>query len=45
VIEDSSTEHSVILENCHILRIERLADSVIGRGTEAVRLLIGDDAE
>lgn len=53
VIEDSSIEHSVILENCHILKIERLADSVIGRGTEVVkgeqnfkgvRLFIGDDA-
>lgn len=46
-------EHSVILESSHILKIERLADSVIGRGTEvvkgeqnfkAVRLFIGDDA-
>ena len=53
VIENSSIEHSVILENCHILKIERLADSVIGRGTEvikgeqnfkAVKLFIGDDA-
>ncbi|MCL0094937.1 glucose-1-phosphate thymidylyltransferase [Dehalococcoidia bacterium] len=54
VIENSSIEHSVILENSHILKIERLADSVIGRGTEvvkgqqnfkAVRLFIGDDAK
>ena len=53
VIENSSIEHSVILEDCHILKIERLADSIIGRGTEAVkqeqglkalRLFIGDDA-
>ncbi|MCL0048684.1 glucose-1-phosphate thymidylyltransferase, partial [Dehalococcoidia bacterium] len=53
VIENSSIEHSVILESSHILKIERLADSVIGRGTEvvkgqqnfkAVRLFIGDDA-
>ncbi len=53
VIENSSIEHSVILGNCHILKIERLADSVIGRGTEvakqeqgfkALRLFIGDDA-
>jgi glucose-1-phosphate thymidylyltransferase len=53
VIEHSSIEHSVILENCHVSGIERLADSVIGRGTEvakggqnfkAVRLFIGDDA-
>ncbi|MCL0076036.1 hypothetical protein M1O13_00650 [Dehalococcoidia bacterium] len=46
-------EHSVILESSYILKIERLADSIIGRGTEvikgeenfrAVRLFIGDDA-
>jgi NDP-sugar pyrophosphorylase family protein len=44
----------VILENCLISGIERLADSVIGRGTEvikggqnlkAVRLFVGDDAK
>ena len=54
VIEHSSLEHSVILESCHILGIERLADSVIGRGTDvikggqnlkAVRLFVGDDAK
>lgn len=54
VIEHSSIEHSVILESCRILGIERLADSVIGRSTEvtkggqnlkAVRLFVGDDAK
>jgi glucose-1-phosphate thymidylyltransferase len=54
VIEHSSIEHSVILESCRISGIERLADSVIGRGTEvikggqnlkAVRLFVGDDAK
>ncbi len=54
VIEHSSIEHSVILESCRILGIERLADSVIGRSTgvikgeqdcKAVRLFIGDDAK
>jgi len=54
VIEHSSLEHSVILESCRILGIERLADSVIGRGTDvikggqnlkAVRLFVGDDAK
>jgi len=53
VIESSSVEHSVILEDCHMLNIERLADSVIGKGTEvikqeqgfkALRLFLGDDA-
>ena len=54
VIEHSSIEHSVILENCRISGVERLADSVIGRSTgvmkgeqdcKAVRLFIGDDAK
>ena len=53
VIEDSSIEHSVILENSHIYRIERLEDSIIGSGVElqkaderfrAVKLFVGDDA-
>ncbi len=53
VIEHSSIEHSVILERCRVLGMERLADSVIGRNTEvtkgahnlrAVRLFVGDDA-
>jgi len=53
VIENSSIEHSVILEDCHILNIERLADSIVGKGTEvikqeqtfkALRLFLGDDA-
>ena len=54
VIEDSSLEHSVILEDCRIHQIERLADSLIGKGTEltrggerfrATRLFVGDDAK
>ncbi len=54
VVDSSSTEHSVILENCHIFKIEQLADSIIGRRTKVVkqerdlkglRLFIGDDAE
>lgn len=53
IIEDSSIEHSVILENSHIYRIERLVDSVIGRGVEfkksderfrAIKLFVGDDS-
>ena len=53
VIEDSSVENSVILENCRLCRIEHLADSVIGRSTEVLKrqhnfnvvsLFIGDDA-
>ena len=53
VIENSSIEHSVILEDCHLFNIERLADSVIGKGTEvikqeqafkALKLFLGDDA-
>jgi glucose-1-phosphate thymidylyltransferase len=54
VVEDSSLEHSVILENCQILKIKHLADSVIGRNTmlaghgkspEKLRLFIGDDCK
>jgi glucose-1-phosphate thymidylyltransferase len=52
-VESSCIEHSVILENCLISNVERLEDSIIGRGTEvtrrgnivkATRLFIGDDA-
>jgi NDP-sugar pyrophosphorylase family protein len=52
VVEHSTVENSVILENCRISGIKHLADSVIGRntilagqgrGAEKVRLLIGDD--
>jgi len=53
VVEDSCVEHSVILENSHIYRIERLEDSLIGTRVElkksddrfrAVRLFVGDDS-
>jgi glucose-1-phosphate thymidylyltransferase len=53
IVKDSSVEHSVILENCHVSGVERMADSIIGKNTEvikegqnfkAVRLFIGDDA-
>ncbi len=52
-IEQSSVEHSVVLENCSIRNIERLSDCVIGRcavvtrredGFKATTLFIGDDA-
>jgi glucose-1-phosphate thymidylyltransferase len=52
-IECSHVEHSVILDNCTIINIERLADSLIGRNTEiqrhsegikVMRLFIGDDS-
>ena len=52
-IEDSSVEHSVILENSTIYRIERLKDSLIGKRVElkkaderfkAIKLFVGDDA-
>jgi glucose-1-phosphate thymidylyltransferase len=52
-IEDSSVEHSVILEGCHIYGIERLSDSLVGKNSQvkkrsqkftAVRLFVGDDA-
>jgi glucose-1-phosphate thymidylyltransferase len=37
VIEDSSLEHSVILEGCHISQVQRLEDSLIGQGAEFIR--------
>jgi glucose-1-phosphate thymidylyltransferase len=52
-IEDSSVEHSVTLDSCRISRMERLADSLIGRSVElvkkddkfkAIKLFIGDDS-
>ncbi len=52
VVEDSTVEHSVILDNCRIRNIERLANSIIGRSTEVLKrehnskvtsLFVGDD--
>jgi glucose-1-phosphate thymidylyltransferase len=52
VIEDSSIEYSVILENCRLYGIKRLIDSLIGRNTEVLTgehksegmsLFVGDD--
>ena len=54
VVEDSSVEHSVVLENSRICRIERLEDSLIGKGVElrkadgrfnAVKLFVGCDSK
>jgi glucose-1-phosphate thymidylyltransferase len=52
-VEDSSIEHSVILADSSICGIERLEDSLIGRGVQlkkcsagfkALRIFVGDDA-
>lgn len=54
IIEASSVEYSVILENCYVYGVDRIRSSLIGKGakltkssdkSEAVRLFIGDDAE
>jgi glucose-1-phosphate thymidylyltransferase len=54
VIEECEIGHSVILDKCRIQHIDRLIDSIIGKGTEviahqdrikAVRLFLGDDAK
>ncbi|KJS15171.1 MAG: glucose-1-phosphate thymidylyltransferase [Peptococcaceae bacterium BRH_c4b] len=54
VLKNSNVEHSVILENCQIIDIPRLEDSLIGSGTRVMknnnnqkilRLFVGDDAE
>ena len=53
VINKSSIEHSVILEDCNINNIERLADSVLGKngrllkregGLRPKKLFVGDNA-
>ena len=53
IIEDSSVQHSVIMGNSRISRIERLEDSLIGTGVEltkgderfkAVKLFVGCDS-
>ena len=53
IIEDSSVEHSVILERSRIQGIDRLQDSLIGNGVElkkaekgfnAIRLCVGCDS-
>ncbi len=52
-IEDSSIEHSVILDNCRISKVGRMSDSIIGKNSEVkkngqnfnvMRLFIGDDS-
>jgi glucose-1-phosphate thymidylyltransferase len=52
-IHQSVVEHCVVLENCHIVGIDRLEDSVLGKNVrvstnrgshKALRLLIGDDS-
>lgn len=52
-IDDSVIEHSVILSNATLSGIERLEDSLIGKGTrvikrkthhKALRLMVGDDS-
>jgi len=53
VVENTSVEHSIILENCHLRHIQHLADSIIGKNTKVLKgeyksnitnLVIGDDA-
>jgi len=54
VIKDSVIEHCVLLENCRIIGIDRLEDSVLGKNVEvvanrtrhkAVRLMLGEDSK
>lgn len=53
-IKDSVIEHCVLLENCRIVGIDRLEDSVLGKNVEvvanharhkAVRLMLGEDSK
>jgi glucose-1-phosphate thymidylyltransferase len=52
VVEDACLERSVVLENCQILKVKRLADSVVGRNAvlvargssqKKVTVFLGDD--
>lgn len=54
VVENAGIENSVILEDCRISGLERLADSIIGKNSELVRkekasgvirLFVGDDTK
>jgi len=54
IVEKTAVEHTVVLEGARLSGIERIEDSVIGRGAvvrgghanhRALRLMIGDDAE
>lgn len=54
IVEDSSIERSVILDNTRIYQIEHLEDSLIGKGVEVkrtngqlkgVKLFVGDDTK
>jgi glucose-1-phosphate thymidylyltransferase len=54
VIENTAVEHAVILDGARLAGIERIEDSVIGKGAvvrtdranrRALRLMIGDDSE
>lgn len=53
-LEDSAVKGSIIMENCHIYKIEHLADSILGKGVELIKgqqryktleLFIGDKAK
>ncbi|MQL51405.1 glucose-1-phosphate thymidylyltransferase [Desulfofundulus thermobenzoicus] len=53
-LERVSLEHSVLLENCRLVDVERIEDSLVGSNTRvcrstarrrALRLFVGDDAE
>jgi glucose-1-phosphate thymidylyltransferase len=52
ILRESSVEHVVLLEKCRVEKIQRLEDSVVGKGsvvrrksalTESLCLMVGDD--
>lgn len=54
IIEDSSIEHSVVLDGVRLSHIERMEDSLVGKNAviskdhgnrAALRLIVGDDSE
>lgn len=54
VIDQTTIQHSVILDHCHLERANRVEDSVLGRavtikkstnGSKALRVFVSDDSE
>ncbi len=52
-VEDGEVEHSILLEGSRVVGVRRVTDSILGRGSEAIRgagaarayrLMIGDDS-
>ena len=54
IVENTSIQHSVVLDHCHLEGIDRLEDSILGRavtirrsanGPKALRVFVSDDSQ